>query len=493
MSNWEWDNIVVKILSTIQNNDFNHPLNNFDTYNISGTGFFINKYQILTCYHVVEGAVSINILYNEMNEILCNIKYIFPDDDLAIIEINDRTLKLDSHILEFKIINEKTKIINDIPVYAIGYPLSSKNIKITKGGISGCQDSLIQTDAALNSGNSGGPLVILENNIYKIIGVNVSKQSGDAQNTGYAIPIYRFISIYKDYSEMIIRRPLLLFDYQPIIQKEFKQNIFNNMDDTGIKITLLNKNYYLSQYLNENDIIVSINNNKIDTNGYIKFDFYPEKIAVSDIGLWFKSDDIIKIGIFDVGTKKIINKEIKLKIIEENLLYYNNIPKGKTYYIENNGLILSIITNQHLKKIKELNLSLNSIIKIFNRFSLQKDLFTVYLCDLNYNKINKTFNKYPMGEIIIKINDLSFNNYTEFMKIVNENIITKITTMENEEYYITNNIVDEPQPKEIKLEPNKILKLDTIKPQSGLNMNKHNILTHSNKSKSVINIYLLKN
>ena len=52
----------------------------------------------------------------------------------------------------------------------------------------------------------------------------------------------------------------------------------------------------------------------------------------------------------------------------------------------------------------------DSIIKIFNRFSLQKDLFTVYLCDLNYNKINKTFNKYPMGEIIIKINDLSFNN-----------------------------------------------------------------------------------
>ncbi len=47
MSNWEWNNIVVKILCTIQNNDFNHPLNNFDTYNISGTGFFINKYEIL--------------------------------------------------------------------------------------------------------------------------------------------------------------------------------------------------------------------------------------------------------------------------------------------------------------------------------------------------------------------------------------------------------------------------------------------------------------
>ena len=133
--------------------------------------------------------------------------------------------------------------------------------------------------------------------------------------------------------------------------------------------------------------------------------------------------------------------------------------------------------------MKELNLSLNNIINIFNRFSLQKDLFTIYLCDLNYNKINKTFNKYPIGEIIIKINDLSFNNYTEFMKIVNENIITKITTMENEEYYITNTIPIS----------DKKIEYDITKSQSEFNMVKHNILTHKNKSKSVINIYLLKN
>jgi hypothetical protein len=41
---------------------------------------------------------------NNMNDILCEIKNIFPDDDLAVIQINDKNINLDYKILEFKII-----------------------------------------------------------------------------------------------------------------------------------------------------------------------------------------------------------------------------------------------------------------------------------------------------------------------------------------------------------------------------------------------------
>jgi hypothetical protein len=433
----KWEKIVVKIVSTIQNNDFNHPLNRFDVSNISGTGFFIGKNLILTCYHVVEGAVNINISYGEKNNILCEIKNIFPDDDLAVIKICDDNINLDHILLGFKVINEDNKITNDNSVYTVGFPLSSNTVKTTKGTISGYQDSLIQTDAALNSGNSGGPLIFLDiDNNYKIIGINVSKKTGDsAEKTGYAIPIYRFECAWNNHDEMIIRRPLLLFDYQEIIQDEFKSIVFNKTDINGIKITLINKRYYLSKYINEGDILVSINNINITEGGCIKFNFYPERISIHDIGLWFNKNDEITFGILNLNTKEIIKKVFKLEVINTNLFYYNNLPSSPKYYIENNGLILSIITNQHFKKLKELELSLVNIIKIFSRFSHQHDIFTVYLCDLDYNKIKKTFNKYPMGDIIIKINDLEFNNYNEFMEICKKNI-TKITTMDNEDYYV---------------------------------------------------------
>ena len=441
MDNWE--NIVVRINSIIYNNDFNHPLNKFDTSNISGTGFFIDKNLILTCYHVIEGALSINISYKSINNIECEIKYIYPDDDLAIIKIVANSLILDYNILSFKVIKNKNEISNDSTVYTVGFPLSSKNVKTTKGSISGFQDSLLQTDAALNQGNSGGPLIILDSdNSYKIIGINVSKFSGESEKTGFAIPIYRFISIYYNNDKIIIKRPLILLDYQPIIQNEFKYIIFgDNNQNNGLKITLINKNYYLSKYMKIGDIIVSVNNKVIDNNGNIKFDFYPEKIAFQDIGLWFKENDEITFGLFDSKNKNITYKKFNLEIINTNLFYYCNLPNTpniKKYYVENNGLILSIITNKHFKKLKELNLSFVNIIKIFNRYSLQADLFTVYLCDLDYSKISKTFNKYPINEIIIKINDKEFTNYNQFIKIIQEEKIVKFTTINNEEFYLPN-------------------------------------------------------
>jgi hypothetical protein len=106
-----------------------------------------------------------------------------------------------------------------------------------------------------------------------------------------------------------------------------------------------------------------------------------------------------------------------------------------SYFVENNNLILSIITQQHLEILKELDLSLDQIVKICAMKLQQKDIFTVYLSNLNYDAFKK-FHKFPLGEIIIEINDMKFNNYSEFMKIINSGLITKIRTIDNEVFYI---------------------------------------------------------
>lgn len=440
-----WENSVVKINIISKDIEFNHPLNTTGTTRSSGTGFFITPNLILTCYHVVKFAINVDILYKQNININGKIKYIFPDDDLAIIEI---ITQLDDVIpLNLKVIN--TRNIGD--VYTIGFPLSSVNIKITKGIISGYQGSLIQTDASLNHGNSGGPLVIKENDQYYVIGVNVSKVSGNAERTGFVVPIYRFIisqQLINTNTNIAIPKPKWNFYYQKLIQSKLIETLYGlNIDSEnkqirnfyikkkiGVRITIINNDNYLSKHFKVNDIIISINGKYVDYNGRIKFDFYPEKINLNDIYLWFNHDQTISVKIFDPNTLNERIEDITLNNSSTNLLQYYSIDGYPEYFVENNGLILSILSDEHIEDIKKLDLSFNQLIKIINRRIYCSDLFTIYLADYNFSK-NNQFVKYPIGEIIIEINDSKFNNYNEFINLTKQPI-TKIKTIDNEIFFI---------------------------------------------------------
>lgn len=435
-----WEKSVVKINVKSRKIYYSNPLNTYNIFETSGTGFFITKNLILTCYHVVENSVIIDILYKNTNEIKAIIKHIFPDDDLALLEIKE---DLEDVIpLELKPLSDK--VTDD--VLTIGFPLSSKNIKITKGIISGYQESLIQTDASLNHGNSGGPLVINDKGKYKVIGVNVSKIT-KAEKTGFVVPIYRFIKSFditkNDIRNFVLRKPIIYFDYQKLIQDELRDILYDGIvlpydkKQVGVRLSIINKKFYINKYLKEGDVLISINSQPISYEGQIKFDFYPEKIPIDDIGLWFNPGDKITIEFVDTVEKKLKKVEFSLEINKINIDDYYMVDPKSIYFIENNSLILSIFCKNHLENLNSLKLSSSQIIKIFERTIYQRDLFTVYLADINYNKIGK-FSKYPIGEIVTEINDNKFNNLEEFKQITKEPI-TKIKTIDNEIYFVPTN------------------------------------------------------
>lgn len=440
----EWENCIVKFNVKAKKIDFDHPLNISNIESYSGTGFFIKNNLILTCYHVVQYAVNIEVIYKQTQNIEGKILHIFSDDDLAIVELIKEVP--DCKILDFKIIS--TRQIGD--VLTIGFPLSSTNIKVTKGIISGYQGSLIQTDATINSGNSGGPLIIKEADKYYIIGVNVSKMVGSAEGTGFVVPIYRFIILKKLIDTMkspiVIRKPRFMYEFQKLIQDKLRNNIFRDPklkkyidNKSGVLVTRVNPSYYVNKYLKAGEIILSINSKTVDLYGTIKFDFYPEKIPLNEICLWFIPGERITMEILNPETQEIRTENITLEFINTNFIDFYALDSYPSYYVENNGLILSIITKQHIKIITEntdetLSIPYKQIVTIINNFMNQNNIFTVYLADLDYTKLTK-FVKYPVGEIIVEINDKKFTTYDEFMKVVSEPI-TKIKTNDNKVFYM---------------------------------------------------------
>lgn len=157
-----------------------YQLNESDTNYYTGSGFGITPNILITNYHVIKNMKVIVVKIGE-NLGFAKIQYLDKDIDLAI-------LKVDSTIKSCKVDETLQDVGSEIIVF--GFPKidqQGKSIKATKGIISskfGYQDDVktYQIDAAVQNGNSGGPLA-KEN---KVVGVVVSKLA-EGENVNYAI------------------------------------------------------------------------------------------------------------------------------------------------------------------------------------------------------------------------------------------------------------------------------------------------------------------
>ena len=160
-----------------------------------GSGFIINEEgYILTNYHVIQGAQEISVTLS--NDVTTTAQVINYDEnqDVAMIKITDESVEIPATVE----LGDSDALQPGEEVIAIGTPLSTElSSTVTKGIISatsrsvavesGVTMNLIQTDAAINAGNSGGPLV---NTKGEVVGINSSKISGEAvEGIGFSIPI----------------------------------------------------------------------------------------------------------------------------------------------------------------------------------------------------------------------------------------------------------------------------------------------------------------
>ena len=169
-----------------------------------GTGFILSQDgYVLTNAHVVEGAEEVTVSLFDGQELEAEL--IASDD-----EIDIALLKVQAEDLPCVVVGDPQRLQVGEAVYAIGNPLGELTFTMT-GGILSARDReinqngyprrMLQIDAAINAGNSGGPLFDVYGNV---IGVTTAKYTGMSSNgstmegLGFAIPIDEAVKAAED-------------------------------------------------------------------------------------------------------------------------------------------------------------------------------------------------------------------------------------------------------------------------------------------------------
>lgn len=167
----------------------------------SGSGIIVGENEtellIATNYHVVENAVKITVNFTDGSDAEAVVKGTDSDMDLAVIAIPLEELSEDTkEAIAIAQLGDSDNLKLGEPVIAIGNALgigqsvsggyvSALNREITMDD--GSKGTFIQTDAAINQGNSGGALLNING---EVIGINSSKIGGElVEGMGFAIPI----------------------------------------------------------------------------------------------------------------------------------------------------------------------------------------------------------------------------------------------------------------------------------------------------------------
>ncbi|MDN4166411.1 Do family serine endopeptidase [Cytophagales bacterium LB-30] len=272
----------------------------------SGSGVILSADgYIVTNNHVIENASEIEVVMNDNRSFQAKVVGTDPSTDIAL-------LKIDGDELPYLTLGNSDKTRIGEWVLAVGNPFNL-NSTVTAGIVSakarninilrdrnGLQiESFIQTDAAVNPGNSGGALVNLKG---ELVGVNtaIATQTGTFSGYSFAVPASLVRKVVEDLREYgIVQRALLgvqIIDMNAQVKKQFSLK-----ETTGIYISAVNEGSAADEAgIQEGDVIQKINDKEVFSVAQLQ-----EQIALKRPG------DKVQVGFSRDGKFREIEVELK--------------------------------------------------------------------------------------------------------------------------------------------------------------------------------------
>lgn len=261
----------------------------------SGSGFIFkkdkNKYYVLTNYHVIENGNKVAVTFSDKKAVDTKVVGYNEYADIAVLTFESKD--------EYPVssIGKSEDLRVGDTVFTVGAPLASEySGTVTRGIISGLDRlvevddyivNVLQTDASINSGNSGGPLC---NANGEVIGINSLKLVSDGvEGMGFAIPIESAIENANDIVAGVIKEnPFIgismknIADVMNVLNFQernyylmFKDNVEKAEITTGVGVVEVTKDSPADKAgLKAGDIIVKMNDEDIKNIAYLRYNLY---------------------------------------------------------------------------------------------------------------------------------------------------------------------------------------------------------------------------
>ena len=260
---------TVGVNGNVDTNVFGYTVKNA----VSGSGFVIgsngSSSYILTNYHVIDGVSDIKVFFSDGKSYDATLVGGEKENDIAV-------LKIDVGNLQTVTLGDSDQLNVGEDVYAIGNPLGELTFTFTGGYVSakdrsvtmsdGTVMNMLQTDTAINSGNSGGALF---NSYGEVVGITNAKYSSSSSsgsasidNIGFAIPINHVKNIITS----IIEKGYIVKPYIGVSVTTVSSEMVSYGLPQGAAVKAVSENSPAAECgLKINDIITAINGEEITT------------------------------------------------------------------------------------------------------------------------------------------------------------------------------------------------------------------------------------
>ncbi|MED6106034.1 Protease Do-like 9 [Stylosanthes scabra] len=267
---------VVKVFCVHTEPNFSLPWQRKRQYSSSSSGFVIGGKRLLTNAHSVEHYTQVKVKKRGSDtKYLAKVLAIGTECDIAMLSVDDDEFWQGMTPVEFG----NLPSLQDA-VTVVGYPIGGDTISVTSGVVSrieilsyvhGSTELLgLQIDAAINSGNSGGPAFNDKGNCVGIAFQSLKHE--DAENIGYVIPTPVINHFIQDYEKngRYTGFPILGVEWQKMENPDLRMAMGMRTDQKGVRIRRVDPTAPESKVLKASDVILSFDGVDIANDGTVK-------------------------------------------------------------------------------------------------------------------------------------------------------------------------------------------------------------------------------